>query len=222
MLNRVKVTVATGKPIGHNVYCTEMLSYLLFRLMTTGGFCEEIEIRLAEQRSMEFSSMMTMLIPPLETKVWGEKRIGNKVAMAGELIGYPPKINTRRDKPCMEHYLRHVSKSGLDRPSILSKEQFLPLGAPLLEFLVEELKKEDGWKYPKLEDLKEYQVHIFTSVSYLHVGYLSSRRFHIFTSVTYLHVDFLSSRRFLIFTSVSYLHVGFLSSRRFLIFTSVI
>ena len=57
----------------------------------------------------------------------------------------------------MSLYLRRVSHSGLDWPSKLTLDQFLPLHAPLLDFLVEDAKRIDAWKYPKLEELGKYQ-----------------------------------------------------------------
>ncbi len=57
----------------------------------------------------------------------------------------------------MSLYLRRVSHSGLDWPSKLTLDQFLPLHAPLLDFLVEDAKRIDAWKYPRLEELEKYQ-----------------------------------------------------------------
>lgn len=100
-----------------------------------------------------------MLIPPLQTKGWGEKRNGNKVDMLGELIGYPPEINRNVDNPCMEQYLRGVSKMDWIVPLFYPRNNSLTAEAPLLDFMVEEVKKKDGSKYPKLEDLQDYQLH---------------------------------------------------------------
>ena len=36
-------------------------------------------------------------------------------------------------------------------------EKFLPLQAPLLDFRMEDTKRTDSWKYPKLEELEKYQ-----------------------------------------------------------------
>ena len=45
----------------------------------------------------------------------------------------------------------------MDWPSKLTLDEFLPLHAPLLDFLVEDTKRIDSWKYPKLEELEKYQ-----------------------------------------------------------------
>ena len=44
----------------------------------------------------------------------------------------------------MKKYLEKVSRMGLNKPDFLGDHDFLPLGAPLLDFLVEEAKKRDG------------------------------------------------------------------------------
>ena len=65
--------------------------------------------------------------------------------------------DTGKDEKCMSLYLRRVSSNGLDCSGILKKEEFLPAKAPLLDFLVEDTKRSDAWKYPKLEELEKYQ-----------------------------------------------------------------
>lgn len=98
-----------------------------------------------------------MLIPAQYPKVWGETRIANKIDMVGEVAGHTHRINTGGDERYMSLYLNQVSPDGLDWPSRLTLDEFLPLHAPLLDFLVEDTKRTDAWKYPKLEELERYQ-----------------------------------------------------------------
>ena len=72
-------------------------------------------------------------------------------------MGFKHRINTGRDQICMQGYLTRVSKSGLDMPTMLNLEQFLPADAPLLDYLVHDTRRPEGWKYPKLKDLESYQ-----------------------------------------------------------------
>ena len=44
----------------------------------------------------------------------------------------------------MKKYLEKVSRTGLNKPRYLLDQEFLLLGALLLDFLVEETKKIDG------------------------------------------------------------------------------
>ena len=99
---------------------------------------------------------MRMLIPQPVEMMWGERRIGSKAAMVGEIVGWTPRINTGRDTVCMQRYITRVSKDGIDQPSFMKVDQYLPAEAPLLDYLVEDSKKIDGWKYPRLEDLEFY------------------------------------------------------------------
>ena len=98
------------------------------------------------ERSLEYEDRMRMLIPAQYPKVWGETRAANKIDMVGELIGSTLAV-----------YLRRVSHAGLDWPSRLTLDKFLPLHALVLDFLVEDTKRIDSWKYPKLEELEKYQ-----------------------------------------------------------------
>ena len=132
-------------------------NFHVFRLLSTEDFTRTIKRRTEDERSKEYDASMRMLIPQLGEKLWGEKRIGNKVDMIAEMVGFRPRINTGRDAICMDSYLSAVSKDGLDHPTMLQRDQFLPVGAPLLDYLVENSRNSEGWKYPKLEDLTYYQ-----------------------------------------------------------------
>ena len=104
---------------------------MYFRLLKTGDLLRRVKRRLEQQRSKEATSSMSMLVSQEGEKVWGEKRIGNKVDMVAQIVGFKHRINTGRDQICMQRYLSRVSKSGLDMPAMLSLEQFLPVDARL-------------------------------------------------------------------------------------------
>ena len=139
------------------IYYVLSCNILYFRLLTTESFQRRIEERWLGERSKEYDDSMRMLIPQEGEKLWGEKRIGNKVAMIAEIVGFKPRINTGNDTRCMQRYITRVSRNGLDQPSMLRMDQFLPVRAPLLDYLVECTRKVGGWKYPKMEDLRFYQ-----------------------------------------------------------------
>ena len=129
------ITIADA-PKGRKLYCTLWSNDLYSRLLTTADLERRVKRRLEEQRSKEVDSSMFMLIPQEGEKVWGEKRIGNKVDMIAGLVGFRHRINTGRDQACMQRYLSRVSKSRLDMPRVLKSEQFLPVDVPLLDYLV--------------------------------------------------------------------------------------
>ena len=135
----------------------KMMKMYLSRLLTKEDFRRAVKERWLAERSIEFEERMRMLIPAQFPKVWGETRIANKIDMVGELAGKTHRINTGGDERYMSLYLRRVSHFGLAWPSKLTLDEFLPLHAPLLDFLLEDTKRIDAWKYPKLEELEKYQ-----------------------------------------------------------------
>ena len=48
---------------------------------------------------------MSMLVSQEGEKVWGEKRIGYKVDIVAQIVGFKHRINTGRDQICMQRYL---------------------------------------------------------------------------------------------------------------------
>ena len=77
--------------------------------------------------------------------------------MVSALVGYWHRMNNGRDNIYMKKYLEMVSRTGLNKPRFLQDREFLPMGAPLLDFLIKETKKIDGWKFPRLDELEIYQ-----------------------------------------------------------------
>ena len=133
------------------------INLYFFRTLSTEDFVRRIKRRIEGERAKQYDESMRMLIPQIGEKAWGEKRAGNKVDMIAEMVKFKPRINTGNDNACMKKYLSRVSRDGLDQPSMLRRDQFLPVDAPLLDYLVESSKNVIGWKYPRLEELKYYQ-----------------------------------------------------------------
>jgi len=156
-MNRAHIIVITGMMDDIWLRVVKILKLYLSRLLTKEDFRRAVKERWTAERSIEFEERMRMLIPAQFPKVWGETRLANKIGMVGELAGRTHRINTGGDERYMSLYLRRVSHSGLDWPSKLTLDEFLPLHAPLLDFLVEDTKRIDAWKYPKLEELEKYQ-----------------------------------------------------------------
>ena len=102
----------------------------------------------------------SLLIPDTTgEKTWGEKRTFSKVDMVGEITGFRHKIATRRDRHCMNKYLDNVSHNELNIPKFGNRADYLPVGAPLLDYLTEDVRNSEGWMYPKLDDLMSFQSH---------------------------------------------------------------
>ena len=156
-IHKIHLIGISDEITGHKLYCTVVIFFSYFSTLRTTDFLTRLEERLTSQRSKEFEQEMTLLIPQIGEKLWGEKRKANKRDMLSSLVGYRHRMNNRRDNLYMSKYLDKVNRTGLDKPRFLRDEEFLPLGAPLLDFLVEETKKIDGWKYPRLEELELFQ-----------------------------------------------------------------
>ena len=157
LINRAHIILITGMMDDVWIGIIKLLKIHFSRLLTKEDFRRAVKERWTAERSLEFEERMRMLIPAQFPKVWGETRIANKIGMVGDLTGRTHRINTGGDERYMSLYLRRVSESGLDWPSKLTLDQYLPLHAPLLDFLVEDAKRIDGWRYPKLEELEKYQ-----------------------------------------------------------------
>ena len=157
LINRAHIVLIAGMMDDIWLGVIKMVKMYLSRLLTKEDFRKAVKERWTTERSVDFEERMRMLIPSQFPKVWGETRIANKIGMVGELAGKTHRINTGGDERYMSLYLRRVSHSGLDWPSKLTLDEFLPLHAPLLDFLVEDTKRIDAWKYPKLEELEKYQ-----------------------------------------------------------------
>ena len=77
--------------------------------------------------------------------------------MIAEVVGYRHWIARKKDRICMDKYLDGVDKVNLDVCGIGRKDDYLPMGAPILDYLTESVRAGAGWKYPKLEDIESSQ-----------------------------------------------------------------
>ena len=57
----------------------------------------------------------------------------------------------------MRTYLKESHEDRLVIPKAGLNKEYLPMGAPLLDFLTVETEGSTGWKYPKLKELRSYQ-----------------------------------------------------------------
>ena len=57
----------------------------------------------------------------------------------------------------MEKYLWEAPESKLVITKLGKMQDYLPVDAPLLDYLVTETEGPTGWKYPKLQDLRKFQ-----------------------------------------------------------------
>ena len=77
--------------------------------------------------------------------------------LMSEMIGYKTRINSKNDAKCMDTYLIDALGSELVITKLGSVKDYLPVEAPLLDFLATDIEGPTGWKYPKLEELRKFQ-----------------------------------------------------------------
>jgi len=80
-----------------------------------------------EEQSKEFDPSLSLLILQEGEKVWGEKRIWNKVDMLAKSVGHQHQINT---SPTWRNTWKKVSRTGLNKSDDLQSREFLPVDAP--------------------------------------------------------------------------------------------
>ena len=74
-----------------------------------------------------------------------------------EMIGYKPRINNKTHAKSMDTYLIGAPESELVMTKQGPVKDYLPVEAPLLDFLTVDKEGPTGWKYPKLEELRKFQ-----------------------------------------------------------------
>ena len=67
----------------------------------------------------------------------------------------------------MDTFLKQVPESELDMTDLGLNQDYLPVQAPLLDYLTVETEGLTGWKYPKLQDLRVFQQKIGLTYSVL-------------------------------------------------------
>ena len=88
---------------------------------------------------------------------WGDTREFNKVSLVSQIIGYKPRINNKCDARCMDKYLQETLESDLVIIKLGKVKDYLPVDAPLLDYLVTDTDGPTGWKYPKLQELRRFE-----------------------------------------------------------------
>ena len=145
------------------VFSNLLIVYIMYIILYFSSFRgvewfkERIEHRIGRYREKRVDPSFSILIPNPSMKVWGEGRTFSKIDMVGACVGFKPRINTKRDEFCMDKFLKKSKSELLMTPDIGSTRDYLPVGAPLLDYLVEDTKHIDGWKYPCLTELEKYQ-----------------------------------------------------------------
>ena len=73
------------------------------------------------------------------------------------LTGKIPYIATKNDAFNMDLYLNKNDRSGIPDLRVGDWEDFMPAGAPLIDFLAVATDQEASWKYPRPSKIRQYQ-----------------------------------------------------------------
>ena len=123
--------------------------YLVFITLYFSGvgaaeFRRSIEKKWDKERNRTFTPNQKWLIPQPRSNSWGDSKIFNKVNLVKDIIGYKPRINTKNDERNMRTYLKESPKDKLVIPKAGLNEEYLPMGASLLDFLTVETEGSVG------------------------------------------------------------------------------
>ena len=109
------------------------------------------------QRRQTSSPEMEMLIPRVNPNPWRTTGPLEKSLIMKDYCGYKPVMGRGSDAACMNRYLEKSGEDGISIPKRISIDEFLPAGAPLLDFLASTVDRIETWKYPPSEEIKFYQ-----------------------------------------------------------------
>ena len=109
------------------------------------------------QRKQVSSTEMEMLIPRINPNPWRTTGPLEKSLLMKDYCGYKPVMGRGTDAACMNRYLEKIGDDGILIPKRVNIEDFLPAGAPLLDFLASTMERVESWKFPPKEEIKFYQ-----------------------------------------------------------------
>ena len=95
---------------------------------------------------------MTLLIPRIVPNPWRTTGPLEKSIIMQDYCGYKPVMGRGTDATCMHKHLERVGEDGILIPQRADMQDFLPAGAPLLDFLASTMDRIETWKYPPSEE----------------------------------------------------------------------
>ena len=109
------------------------------------------------QRKLISTPEMSLLIPRINPNPWRTTGPLEKSLIMKDYCGYKPVMGRGTDATCMHKYLEKVGEDGILIPQRANMQDFLPAGAPLLDFLASTMDRVETWKYLPREEIKFYQ-----------------------------------------------------------------
>ena len=91
------------------------------------------------------------MIPRPDENWWGKGWALDKERIIKEFCKFTPVTNKKWDQECMEKYLDKVKIDGVQDPGLTPFWEFLPISAPLVDYLPIDLHSGAGWKNPSAQ-----------------------------------------------------------------------
>ena len=109
-----------------------------------------IKRRLFNVRAIAASPVQFLLIPQSTNEVWGQERTVSKKALLTAITGENPFSRTgdRKNEEYMDLYLQNIAAEGFQNPEIGEWSDYIPMEAPIIDYLAIDTKLATGWRYP--------------------------------------------------------------------------
>ena len=113
--------------------------------------------KMMDCRNNPSSDEMQILIERSEVNPWRASGDLEKSILMKYYVGYRPVMGRGCDKSVMSTYLKCVDVSCVQIPRGIKFEDYLPAGAPILDFLAISMEKMECWQIPTRCEINKYQ-----------------------------------------------------------------
>ena len=113
--------------------------------------------KMLDCRSRSSSDEMHILVQRDNLNPWRASGDLEKSNLMKSYVGHRPVMGRGSDRSVMSTYLKNVNQAGIQIPRGTKFEEFLPAGAPLLDFLAVSMDKMECWQFPSKCEINEYQ-----------------------------------------------------------------
>ena len=134
-------------------------AYLYYRLLTTPMLMERARMRLRNKRNHRELSSDQLLIKNHRSNLWEDSNVLGRHSLVEEISGFKQDELAGTDAACMTAYLEKVMRDGLNHTELATASDFLPAGAPLLDYLAIDLERQDCWKFPSSDLVRNLQLY---------------------------------------------------------------
>ena len=110
-----------------------------------------------EARRSPSSEEMQILIRRDPINPWRASGQLEKASLMSWYVNHRPVMGRGRDKSVMMTFMKKVNQAGIQIPVGTKFEEFLPAGAPILDFLAVSMEKMECWQFPTKPEIRKFQ-----------------------------------------------------------------